>query len=71
MHMDDAACEGQTIDLVGLRAFADSSKFRRSAITIIASRSKEKDIESLAQQFKHFDKNQSGKITYEEFKQAV
>jgi len=54
-----------------LRAFADSSKFRRSAITIIASRSKEKDIESLAQQFKHFDKNQSGKITYEEFKQAV
>ena len=71
LHKDDAACEGQTIDLVGLKAFADSSKFRRSAITIIASRSKEKDIENLAEQFKLFDKDQTGKITYEEFKQAV
>lgn len=54
-----------------MRNYIDSVNFKRTTLTLIASRIPEDQIKALREAFSKFDKNGDGKLTIEELKEGV
>lgn len=54
-----------------MRNYIDSVNFKRTTLTLIASRIPEDQIKALREAFSKFDKNGDGKLTIDELKEGV
>lgn len=54
-----------------MKHFCNYSKFKKIAVTLIATQLQEKDIVDLGKVFKQIDKNNDGNISLEELKMAL
>ena len=57
--------------LANMRNYIESVNFKRTTLTLIASRIPEDQIKALREAFSKFDKNGDGKLTMEELKEGV
>ena len=57
--------------LTNMRNYMDSVNFKRTTLTLIASRIPEDQIKALREAFSKFDKNGDGKLTIEELKDGI
>ena len=57
--------------IANMRLYIDSLNFKRTTLTLIASRIPEDQIKALREAFSKFDRNGDGKLTLEELKEGV
>jgi calcium-dependent protein kinase len=57
--------------IANMRLYIDSLNFKRTTLTLIASRIPEDQIKALREAFSKFDSNGDGKLTLEELKEGV
>lgn len=57
--------------LINMRNYIESVNFKRTTLTLIASRIPDDQIKALREAFSKFDKNGDGKLTLEELKEGV
>lgn len=58
------------LDINAMKAYSNASKFKKAALSFIASRLKDDDIHSLKEIFFSLDKNNDGFLTFEEIKEG-
>lgn len=66
-----SSTEPLTFNFNALKTFCSYSKFKKLAVTLIATQLQEKDILELGKVFKQIDKNGDGMISLEELKHAL
>jgi Ca2+-binding EF-hand superfamily protein len=57
--------------IANMRLYIDSLNFKRTTLTLIASRIPEDQIKALREAFSKFDSNGDGKLTLEELNEGV